>query len=105
MDPRSTSSQFSQLLEETRMSKDQEDLLANQLAKSSGMSAMFGAVAGDHPQTGFAAGQGAYLGVKLTSKFLPTETHSEKLVLNMSPERALKYAYSVMVKAGSIQND
>lgn len=87
------------------MAKDQEDILGNDLAKNSRMGAAFGSFLDGLPGDALSSGAGTYLGVKLAAKFLPTESHSEKLRIGMHPEKVIKLAYSVLAKAGALEKN
>ena len=83
------------------MSNSQDDILARELGKLGELGARFGEVLSNQPLS--MAGQAGSLGAQFAAKFLPTETYSEKLILKMAPERALKLGYSVLAKAGELQ--
>jgi hypothetical protein len=48
-------------------------------------------------------GLGASIGAQFAARFLPTETFTEKLVLKLTPEQALKLAFSMLAKLGKMQ--
>jgi hypothetical protein len=77
------------------MTNSGDDILARELAK---VATLGGALPG-------AAASGAALGAKLAAKVLPTETHTEKLALKITPEKALKLCFSVLTKLGKLQTE
>ena len=77
------------------MTNSDDDILARELAK---VATLGGALPG-------AAASGAALGAKLAAKVLPTETHTEKLALKITPEKALKLCFSVLTKLGKLQTE
>jgi hypothetical protein len=71
------------------MSNRDDDILAREIGK-----------VGRGPGLG---GLAASLGAQFVSKFLPTETFTEKLALRIAPERALKLGFLVFTTIGKVQ--
>src|SRR5207249_4131170 len=85
------------------MSKSAEDLLSKELAKLTGLSGAVGHLAGGQVKGVLGAGIAASLGAQFAERFLPTEQYSERLTVALPPEKALKRGYSVLAKAGAIE--
>jgi hypothetical protein len=77
-----------------------DDILGEELGKLGELGGKIGGLLSG--KTGSSGGSHA---VKLTAKFLPTETSSEKLVLKIGAEKALKLGYSVLLKMGELKTD
>lgn len=86
------------------MSNSRDDILGRELGKVGELGARFGeALANQSPS--LASGRAGSIGAEFAAKFLPTETCSEKLVLKIAPEKAIKLCYSVLAKTGELQTD
>ena len=84
------------------MPKSDDDILAQEIGK---VGELGGKLGGLFSKVGKAAGLGGSLGATLAAKFLPTESHTEKLSLKVPPEKALKFGFSVLTKIGTLQTD
>lgn len=76
------------------MEENQDQILQRELAKIGALGGFVG---------GFAPGAiGGYLGAKFSSRFLPTETHSETIDLQLPAAQALTVAHGVLQGIGRI---
>jgi hypothetical protein len=82
------------------MSGSHDDILGEELGKLGELGGKIGGLLSG--KTGSSGGSHA---VQFTAKFLPTETASEKLVLQIGVEKALKLGYSVLLKTGELKTD
>lgn len=85
------------------MDNNDDDILARELGKVGELGGKIGGLLTGGSANGKAAGLGSSLGPQFVAKFLPTETCTEKLALKISPEKALKLGFSVLMKLGELQ--
>jgi hypothetical protein len=76
------------------------DILGEELGKLGELGGKIGGLLSG--KTGSSGGSHA---VQFTTKFLPTETASEKLILGIGVDRALKLGYSVLLKTGELKSE
>jgi hypothetical protein len=86
-----------------QMSNSRDDILGKELGKLGELGAKFGEVLSNQSDHFEAVGRAGSLGAQFAAKFLPTETCSEKLLLKIAPEKAIKLGYSVLAKVGELQ--
>lgn len=91
--------------EEVKQMKNDDDLLAEELGKIGKFGGNIGAALSGNPLLGKAAGIGGYLGASITTNFLPTESCTEKINLNVSADEGIKAGYSVLQKLGELKSD
>lgn len=85
------------------MSNDPNDLLAKELAKLAALGSSVGQFLSGADDAGHLAENATSMGVRFAMKFMPTERYTEKLLLTMPPDKALKIGYSVLSKMGALQ--
>jgi hypothetical protein len=86
------------------MSDSDDQILAEELGKVGELGAKLGALLhGDALDEN--ASREASLAAHYAAKFLPTESHSEKVRLSVSPEKAIKPGFSVLRKMGELKAD
>ena len=78
------------------MANSDDDVLAREISKVGKLGGSLG---------GRLSGAAASLGARFAAKFLPTETYTEKLVLEIAPEQALKLGFSVLTRLGKLQTE
>ena len=77
-----------------------DDLLAQELGK---IGELGGKIGGALSGAGKLSGTAASLGVQAVAKFLPTETFSKQLPLNVPADKALSLGFFVLSKLGELQ--
>jgi hypothetical protein len=77
-----------------------DDILAQELGK---LAELGGKIGGALTGAGKSIDSSGSLSVQIVAKFLPTETFSQQLALNLPADKALKLGFFVLAKLGEMQ--
>jgi hypothetical protein len=77
-----------------------DDILAQELGKLGELGGKIGGLLSGEGKSSDTTGS---LGVRIVAKFLPTETFSQQLPLDISADKALKLGFFVLSKLGEMQ--